>query len=157
MTKKRTVWRLMAHHAHPLEALDWSVKEGRIAIGWGKIGSLESRSLPSPNAIARAIHEMYPDLVNWPFGGICLYDFSARIAKGDLVIVRGGGRSIVMEVGGDYRYASSGKLGDYEHQRDAKVRSDLNPRELWRKAGAKPIEGHNIRWALFELERKVDI
>ena len=58
------VWRLITHDKDPDHALRWSLSAGRIAIGWGLIGSVEQ--MGSAAEIANAIARAYP---NWVMPG----------------------------------------------------------------------------------------
>ena len=82
------VWRLMAHHEHAEAMVKWTNKTGRIAIGWGKVGTI--RNFNSAHDITLAIKERYPVLRNAGLGGVCLYDFCHRMQPGDLVILSTG-------------------------------------------------------------------
>lgn len=143
------VWRLVAHHDKPADAIAWSIAAGRIAIGWGKVGDLRILGPRSPIEIRRAIAEAYPAIKNAHLGGPSLWNFFALIQIGDLVILSGGGvRSHVVEVMGDYTCASPvDSFGDYCHQRAAVITS-YDADELWRSFGEKVATGENQRWTV---------
>lgn len=153
-----TVWRLIAHHAVPDDALRWSAQTNRIAMGWGGIGSIEAGRYASARDISDAIRDADPDLPNRGSGGVCLYDFCFRMEIGDLVIVSGNGRrSLVMEVEGDYEFKPDPEpepIG-YQHQRKA-TSLPIDPDELWRQSGGGPRDGHNSRWTLIECSNPID-
>ena len=153
-----TVWRLIAHHAAPADAARWFSQSNVIAIGWGKIGSIEGGRFRSAGAVSEAIRDAYPDLKNSGSGGVCLHDFCFRMERGDLVIVSADGqRTLVMEVEGSYEFKPKPEpapIGDYQHQRKA-LPLEIDPDELWNEVGAGPRDGHNIRWTLIECRRTV--
>jgi hypothetical protein len=153
------VWRLIAHHAAPAEALRWSANSNLIAVGWGGIGSVGEGGYASAQNISSAIRETYPDLHNSGSGGVCLYNFCFHVKVGDLVIISGNGRrSLVMEVEGDYQFKphpEAQPIGDYQHQRKA-TSLPIDPDALWRQAGGGPRDGHNIRWTLIECRRPIE-
>jgi hypothetical protein len=154
-----TVWRLMAHHEAPDDALRWFSHSNLIAIGWGKVGSIETGRYQSARDVSDALRETYQFLNNIGSGGPCLFAFCHRMSRGDLVIVSGEGhRSLVMEVGGDYEYKSEPEpapIGDYQHQRKATMIA-MDPDDLWIEAGADAREGHSIRWALVECAKPIN-
>jgi hypothetical protein len=101
--------------------------------------------------IAAAIRDKYPDLDNSGHGGASLWNLYACVEEGDLVILGDGAtRRLVMEVKGPYEWVAcpaDGPGGDYQHQRAA-VHTDLDPDEVWIKAGARFAKGQNPRWTL---------
>src|SRR6266404_6663585 len=82
------VWRLITHHKDKDAALFWSRQNGRIAIGWGAIGSIRDMGYGSADEITAAIRKEYPDQRNPHLGGSSLWDFCARMQEDDLVILR---------------------------------------------------------------------
>src|SRR5579871_4956464 len=132
------IWRLIAHHNDKDDAVKWVRNRGRLAIGWGKIGTI--RNFHSADDITVAIKAHYPALRNAGSGGVCLFDFCYRMQQGDFVILSTGSkRVLVMEVEGDYEFRPLSQphpTGDYQNQRTAKI-VPIDPDELWRRAGAK--------------------
>ena len=144
------VWRMIAHHEKPELAIRLAQKEGKLRMGWGRIGDLSKRQILVPNDITRLIQEYYPDSTNFAHGGASLYGFAKDMEIGDLVIVSTGRRrDAVMEVTGDYHWNPRGhsQLGDYQHERKARMTSH-DAEDLWRQAGMRAAFGFNIRWTL---------
>jgi predicted Mrr-cat superfamily restriction endonuclease len=81
--------------------------------------------------------------------------FYEQIENGDLVILSAEKSFVlVVEVDGDYRWAEESPLeGDYQHQRHVIIRRDLNPREIWKKAGGAKLQ--NVHQTLIEGERAI--
>src|SRR5260370_19305301 len=128
----KTVWRLIPHDDDwtlgniQQVALDWSIKNGRLHIGWGQIGDMKSKLFKSPEAITEAIKEAIRGEKNQSarHGGLSLFDFYYNMEKGDLVILNNGiGPQVVMEVTGDYEFAteSHSPSASHLHQRKAKI------------------------------------
>src|SRR5688572_28912876 len=144
------VWRLITHHIDPDRALGWTRQNGRIAIGWGRIGDLREKSIHSAKDIGTHIRQHYPEASNSGTGGNRLWNFCAEMKRGDLVILSGSRpRELVVEVQGDYEYALEpptfnglGTEGLYQHQRQVRV-TTWNPEVLWHRAGARPAMGQN--------------
>lgn len=153
------VWRLITHWNKPEAVLDWSQKNGRIAIGWGRAGDLRGQNYTSARAIVAAVREEYPGLQNAPFSGVQLWNFCHTLAVDDLVILSTGKRrALVVQVQGDYNFVSSEEapLGDdFQHQRKVRI-TQLDPDHLWHLAGSQPAVGQNIRWTLIKCLRPVD-
>ena len=83
------VWRLIAHHEDRDAAIRWSLKNERIAIGWGGIGDLGSGVFNSAADIQDAIRVAYPQKSNGSNGGFSLWSFYSAVKIGDQVILRG--------------------------------------------------------------------
>jgi hypothetical protein len=143
------VWRLVAHHENPADAIAWSIAAGRIAVGWGKLGDLRILAPRSANEITGAINKAYPVIQNAHLGGPSLWNFLELMEIGDLAIVSGGGlRAHVVEITGDYTCASPiDSFGDYFHQRAAVVTS-YDADDLWSSFGGKVATGNNVRWTV---------
>jgi hypothetical protein len=105
-------------------------------------------------AIAEAIrerNEAHPDHegkpeVNAQHGSHSLYDFCFTMQPGDLVIIGDGKRRRqVWEVVGGYEYAqpAAGPLNQWHHRQARKL--DLNPNELWQRAGGELRAKINFR------------
>ena len=160
MPTRRRVWRLVGHHEHADLAAKLAQERGRVAIGWGAIGDLQELAVTSAHEIGFLIRECYPTLVNSGLGGPSLWNLYREMQPRDLVIVRGDSRRrLVMEIAGPYLYLDreDRRLGDYQHTRAARPRSDLNPNELWRRAGAKEAKGENGYWTLHLCRRRVEL
>jgi transcriptional regulator with XRE-family HTH domain len=164
----KTVWRLVVWHLSNREerqsAVDWAVSNRRIAIGWGKIGDI--RQLSTPGDVKKAIQREYSnnDPNNWRYGGDSVYDFCYRMKPGDLVILstgKGGGPVLVMEITGPYEYFDDphrsypNDESAYRYQRKARI-VDMDPDQLWKKAGRKPLGGQNVHRALVQGLNCVD-
>lgn len=149
------VWRLIAHHEDADRAILWSKQMSRIAIGWGKIGDLRKVGPESAEYLSSLIRVAYPKLDNAHLGGPSLFRFHEQMRIGDLVIVGDGRRRrLVMEVTGDYEWVGDQpqlRLGDYHHQRKAKICAAEVPDELWQRCGASAASGESIRWPLARL------
>lgn len=145
------VWRLIAHHNDPEEAILWSQGTSRIAIGWGWIGDLRGTSPQDAAAIGSLIRKMRPDLHNAHLGGPSLWRFYSEMAIGDLVILSDGNkRRAVMCITGPYEWTDNWKprlSGNYYHQRSARIVHE-DPNELWERCGARAAKGESIRWTL---------
>jgi hypothetical protein len=143
------VWRLVAHHEDPKGAIEWSIATGKVAVGWGSAGDLRDLAPSSGTDISHTLPSVYPDLQNAHLGGPSLWNFFKLMKIGDLAIVSGGGaRSHVVEITGDYFFASArDSFGDYFHQRTAVV-TDKDPDELWASVCSKVQEGNNVRWTV---------
>ncbi len=76
-----TIWRLIAHHQNRDGALRWSLRNGRIAIGWGAIGDIQAQGSQSPEEIRDAIQHFYSELSNSSNGGSSLWNFYSIIAN----------------------------------------------------------------------------
>ncbi|MCI0697820.1 hypothetical protein L0337_38205 [candidate division KSB1 bacterium] len=154
------VWRLVAHHYDPDFAIEWYQRRRRIALGWGSIGDITQKRFTSAQDISDAIKRTYPILNNAFSGGQCLWNFYDEIKEGDLVILSTGkSRALVMEVQGRYEWKAAKEppsMEDYRHQRKAHVIPDKDPDELWKRAGAGPAMGYNIRWALIKMAKSFD-
>lgn len=148
------IWKLIAHHEAPNEAISWSIDNGRIVVGWGNIGDLREHRCTGGRDIATRIRQHYPDARNDHTGGPSLWNFFSGMQPGDLVIVVGrdlAGRNRrlhVVEVTGPYVWASAAdSFGDYQHQRSGVVTDDDSD-QLWASVGAEVAEGHSTRWTV---------
>src|ERR1043166_229523 len=147
------VWRLITHHVDKDHALFWTKQNSRIAIGWGAIGDIKGKGYKSADDITSAIKIAYPNLDNSHLGGPSLWDFSEKLDIGDLVILSAEKSFVlVVEVDGDYERTEESTLeGDYQHQRPVIIRRDLNPREIWNRAGKAARQ--NVHQTLIQCER----
>lgn len=156
-----TVWRLITHHENRDAALSWSLKNGRIAIGWGAIGDIKMRGYESAEDIRDAIQHFYPELRSSSNGGFSLWDFFKVVKGGDLVIMRGAKSSCVAKVVGDYffdnqQFPFSEMDGNYFHQRP--VRSTrYDPDVLWKVAGRMAQDGGSIYRTLIRCEKTLPV
>jgi predicted Mrr-cat superfamily restriction endonuclease len=148
------VWRLITHHDDKDAALSWSRQNGRIAIGWGGVGDIRTRSYRSAEDIAAAIRTTYPNLQNSGSGGRGLWSLFAEMEKGDFVILSASRpREMVVEVEGDYEWDEQSPLdGDYQHQRRVLIRRDLSPEDIWNTAGGA-APGQNVHQTLIRCGR----
>ncbi|MDF4026298.1 hypothetical protein P3W24_15095 [Luteibacter sp. PPL201] len=155
---KRTsaIWRLIAHHEHPKESLEWMEIHNVIAIGWSETGDL-SDLVPEDSAdIGRRIRDVYPDLENSAQGGPSLWNLYHEMQIGDLVIVAANGTRRVMEVVGDYFFADqNSQLIGYQHQRAAMLTA-MDADELWDDVGRDVEKGQNQRWTLAKCRSSAD-
>lgn len=143
------IWRLIAHHEEPVEAIELMKASDRIAIGWSGIGDLRQVAPQSTKDITRLISGSYPTLDNARQGGPSLWNLYAKMDIGDFVILNAGGRRIcVFEVTGPYLFEEGSRtiLG-YSHQRPA-VLTAIDAEELWARCGSDVADGDNIRWTL---------
>jgi predicted Mrr-cat superfamily restriction endonuclease len=133
--------------------LFWTKQNSRIAIGWGAIGGIREEGYESAEDITAAIKAVYLDLDNSHLGGPSLWDFYEKVDTGDLVILSAEKSFVlVVEVDGDYEWTEESVLeGDYQHQRHVIIRRDLNPREIWYKAGKAARQ--NVHQTLIQSER----
>lgn len=143
------IWRLIAHHEDPYDAIQIMQDRNRIAIGWTKTGDLRRASITSPNDITELIKTAYREIDNAHLGGPSLWNLYANMQPGDFVILSAKGKRIcVFEVLGPYIYERDRKeIVGYAHQRSACL-TNLNPEELWAKSGSAVASGQNIRWTL---------
>ena len=154
-----TLWKLALHHEQKRKKkmLDWSLREGRIALGWGKVGNIPQYD--SWQEIRTAIRQiddyrtgLHPS--NWIAGGHSLWSFYNEMKKGDLVILVGANsrRELVVEVADESiewkSKRESATFDDYQHQRNAQIRNDLNADTLWSEAGSSTAQGYSVHWAL---------
>ena len=143
------VWRLIAHHENPADAIQLMKQKNRIAIGWSAIGNLFGILPTNQSVITKAITQAYPDLDNANLGGPSLWNLYAKMKEGDFVILSAKGkRDCVFEVTGPY-FFEDGENGifEYRHQRPAHL-TDIDPEALWRSLDPKFMEGQNQRWTL---------
>ena len=153
------VWRLVAHHEFPQDAVRLSKKHRRIAIGWGAIGDLRKVGVGEPSDVSGHITNIYPTLQNAPHGGASLWNLYHHVGEGDLVIIKAGRRrELVMRVTGPYYWQPrcDPKLGDYQHQRKAE-QVGIDADGLWQRAGADCAPGENMYWTLFRCLQDVRI
>lgn len=156
MSRYTTVWRLMAHHADPGYAVEQTRERGRIAMEWGRIGNLSRLSPSDAREITRLIAERYAGVMtNAMTGGPSVWNMYKRIKPGHLVILAAPRRRLlVVRVTGPYRHARErdqrlNRDDGYYHQRPVSLIDDIDPDELWERAGARPARGHGARWTLF--------
>lgn len=143
------VWRLVAHHLEPERAIERSITNGKLAVGWGKIGDLRTLNCRDAHEITNKIGEVYPFLKNSQHGGPSLWNFFSEMREGDLVIVAAGGkRHFVAEVVGPYVWMSEyDSFDDYYHQRPI-VMLDEHPDDVWAELGRGVVKGQNIQWTV---------
>jgi hypothetical protein len=143
------VWKLVAHHEEPARMSAWAEEQGRVAVGWGRIGDLREGELSGAKDISRRIAAEYPELNNAHTGGPSLWNFFQGMSEGDLVLLAGGGQRFgVLEITGPYSWASShDSLGDYQHQRTA-VPTEHDPEVLWEALGRTVADGEAMRWTV---------
>lgn len=143
------IWRLIAHHEEPDQAIAFMKRRNRIAIGWSAIGDLRAASPSGPEIIGGLIRQAYPGLDNAHLGGPSLWNLYKNMAEGDLVILNAGGRRVcVFEVVGGYCFESEGaEILGYSHQRAACL-TGLEPEAIWGQSGSAVASGQNIRWTL---------
>lgn len=78
------IWRLITHHTHPKDALNWYLQHHIIALGWGDyVDDLRRLIVGNQQAIAKLVDEG-----NKGECGRCLWDFWQEMKLGDLVILR---------------------------------------------------------------------
>src|SRR5436309_1212195 len=109
-------WRLIAHHQDPDSAISSFRDQGRIAIGWGRIGDLRASGVGTATDSTATIRDAYPELNNAHLGGPSLLRLYDEMRAGDLVIVSDGKRRrLVMRVEGEYQWdpRPSPVPGDY--------------------------------------------
>jgi predicted Mrr-cat superfamily restriction endonuclease len=160
-----SVWRLVLHHERDRSQLAWdlTVKNERIALGWGHVGDLSTLSFATDRQLSQLVEEQYPDLRNAKTAGPSLRRFSEGVREGDLVILSSSAghprRPGVVQVTGPYRFRRGGEpeLGDYFHHRPAHQWTEISADDLWEAAGAAPAAGQSIRMPLVRLQRQVDI
>ena len=136
------IWRLVAHHEYPQEAMLLSIEKNVIAIG-----CLEVAEPKSQTDISQLIKQFHPNLKNAHLGGPSLWNFYQRLAVGDLVILTVfGQRKKVFEVTGDYYFtADNESIEGYCHQRSAQL-TGLDAEKLWQDCGESFLLGQNQRW-----------
>ena len=137
---------MKTHHIDPEGAVAWSRKNGRIAIGWGRVGDITKYK--SQSEIKEAIRSCYPVPQysnNAHLGAPSLWDLCHTMQKDDLVILSGRApRELVVEVIGDYRFITEETPtqtdeGEYYNQRTVRV-TEFDPNKLWFAAGQAPGE-----------------
>ncbi|MEQ8765162.1 MAG: HNH endonuclease [Planctomycetota bacterium] len=143
------VWKLIAHHEEPAQMSAWAEEQGRIAVGWGRIGDLREGELSGAQEISRRIAAAYPELNNAHTGGPSLWNFVRDMSEGDLVLLAGGGQRFgVFEITGPYSWMSlHDSLGDYQHQRTA-VPTEHDPEVLWEALERSVAPGEAMRWTV---------
>ena len=136
-----TIWRMFTHHIDPENALAWTRQNGRIAIGWGRVGDVERyQSQEEIKAAIRAQYPIPPFRNNAHLGAPSLWDFCRTMQREDLVILNGKKpRALVVKIVGDYRYEAgeSPLEGDCQNQRRIEMTS-LDGNALWFAAGRAP-------------------
>lgn len=142
------LWRLIAHHEQPDQAIEAMASRDRIAVGWSLIGDLSKNPPMDSSDLTRRISACYPDLDNAHLGGPSLWNLWC-MEPGDLVIVNARGRRRkVFEITGGYEYDKVGIL-EYSHLRHA-VLTEMDPEHLWRSAGSSLMDGQNVRWTVVQ-------
>ena len=151
----------MTHHSRdeaserpewPQQALEWCLREGRVAIGWD---SGDLRQYRSPQDITQTVKRAHPGLHNVPYSGKQLWAFLHDMQVGDFVILSTGTYRATMQVTGEYEYVPAGDAqGHYQHQRMAKAVL-LPPKQLWKNAGGRGV-GWAVYWALVKCAKGVD-
>jgi len=143
------IWRLIAHHKKPDEAIELMIEKSRIAIGWSDIGDMTKLSPKNQSEITRAIKKAYPHLNNAHLGGPSLWNLFRKMRKGDLVTLNAKSRKIcVFEITGEYFFEDGDcKIFGNSHQRQASLTS-IDPKDLWQSSGASFLNGENQRWTL---------
>jgi predicted Mrr-cat superfamily restriction endonuclease len=148
------IWRLIAHHSNPADAVETFPQASKIAIGWSQVGDLNAHRPANAPEIAVLIKKSIPGIKNAALGGPSLWRFYHEMMPGDHVIVSDGQRRhYVMEVTGPYRF-TEGEVVGYGHWRSAN-KVPLDPEVLWRQCGRMPGKGESIRWTLCRLERTI--
>ncbi len=150
-----TIWRLIAHHHNRDGALRWSLRNGRIAIGWGAIGDIQAQGSQSAEEIRDAIQHFYPELSNSSNGGFSLWNFYPIMKPGDLVILRGNKEHRVVELVGSYVFDRQNipvEGGNYFHQRCVRF-TPYDADVLWKQAGHMARDGGSIYRTLIRCER----
>src|SRR5688500_6587109 len=133
-----TVWRLILHHEKQFieQAIQWSRREGFVAIGWGRMGDLRGVPLRTVEELTQVVARCHPHETrsNHVHGGRSLWRFFKEMKKGDLIILStGGGRVQTMRVTGGYYFVDH-EHPRYEHRRPAEP-VGIDPDRLWRAAG----------------------
>lgn len=142
------LWRLIAHHELPDQAIEEMERRDRIAVGWSRIGDLSKNPPKDASDLTQRISMVYPDLDNAHLGGPSLWNLW-RMEPGDLLIANAHGkRRKVFEITGGYEYDEAGIL-EYSHLRRA-VLTAMDPEHLWRAGGSSVMDGQNIRWTIAE-------
>jgi hypothetical protein len=143
-----TIWRITAHHKNPDRMIEWSMKVGRIAVGWGRVGDLRLPQFATYDDFRDALKKKYPGHTNRMQGGPSLWNFW-HMEIGDLAIISSGWRrSHVVEIVGDYQWEKQRSwFGDYWHQRAAVVTEHV-ANELWSRVGCSVAKGENVRWTV---------
>ena len=142
------IWRLVAHHEEPEEALRKMKEIRRIAIGWSSVGDLTDFSPKDSSDIASRLKSIQPDTSSAMMAGPSLWNLFAEVEVGDQVIVTAKRkRECVFEVTGPYIFDTANAIIGYSHQRPAAL-TDINPDQLWQASGSDVAEGQNIRWTL---------
>lgn len=156
-----TIWRLITHHENRDAALRWSLQNGRLAVGWGRIGALGAHKFGSEAEITDAILFQYQiakhPLNNSKSGGFSLWNLYATMQIGDLVILRSAKSSRVVEVTGDYFFdaANTPQPNDfYNHQRPIRA-SSIDSNMLWQRAGKMAKDGGSIYRTLIRCEKQL--
>lgn len=150
------IWRLIAHHEHPKESLDWMISRNIIAVGWSEIGDLSEQNPQDAPDIGRLIRDVYPDAGNSAQGGPSLWNLYREVQIGDTMIVSSGDSRRVFEIVGDYFFSerNDGVVG-YQHQRAAMLTS-IDGDQLWNRVGRNVEPGQNVRWTLARCQSSGD-
>ena len=155
------IWRLITHHEDRDGALRWSLNNGRIALGWGRIGELGAHKFGSEAEISEAILHQFNigahPLNNSKAGGFSLWNFYTKMQIGDLVILRGAKMSRVVQVTGDYFFDEQNMPSPhdfYNHQRRVEV-TKLDAETIWNRAGRMAKDGGSIYRTLIRCENRL--
>ncbi|WP_080237657.1 hypothetical protein [Spirosoma rigui] len=148
------IWRLISFHEEHLKSQITSnfIAAGRIAIGWGHIGSLDA--FDSKERIGKEIRTVYPNSKNSNIGGPSLWHMYANIQIGDLIIIDAQKNwDKVVEVTSDYEWSNAqpniAGFPDYFHQRSIKPRPDIDASQLLKIVGTRPAPGQSPQLVLF--------
>lgn len=151
------VWRLITHHAKPVQALSYYKQHQRVCIGWSAVGNIHEHKYQSAQEIGKRISAEYPELSNAAMGGPTLWNFYHEVKIGDLIILRHNNYNhAVARVAGNYDWDeneldNSGELGGYPHMRRVTF-TEGNPDELWSEY-SQIADGQNQRWTLTRLTK----
>ena len=131
------IYRMIVHHTDKPAAMEWTRKNRRIAIGWGKSGDLAQYD--SKAEIKGALKAQYPPPIrnNFGSGSESLWSFCHDVQIGDLIILSGDkSRELVVEVVGDYEFVAGASplFGEYNHQRQIEITPYSGDR-LWEMVG----------------------
>jgi hypothetical protein len=156
------VWRMLIHHIDREGALDWTRKNGRIAIGGGSIGDVRNYSAQSE--IRNGLRQHYPSPPysnNSHLMAPSLWDFCHTLKKDDLVILNGRvPRALVVRVTGDYDYVLGNQFienvpgCEYYNQRLIEITA-IDPNKLWASVGEAP--GKSRYQTLIQCAKSVNI
>jgi hypothetical protein len=142
------VWRLIAHHEHAKESLEWMESHNVIAVGWSETGDLRELGPRGSVDIGHRIRQVDPNISNSAQGGPSLWNLYHEMQIGDFAIVAAGRTRSVFEIVGEYFFADQSAKGiGYQHQRAAMLTS-MDAEKLWDDVGRDVEAGQNQRWTL---------